>query len=359
MGTVEDLRAVFAEIEASAPTGLRDPERVLAPPRRRARREIAMAAAAVVVIGVGIGVAVTRGGNQPEPRPAQPRPTPTACPTGDHCPVLDGHGRPVPVPVHFTLSVASGIATPTARWITPSSEELALRMAGGGEASVRSYAEGAAPAGLVTGGPAEVPGHPGARYAHDVDDARKYLTWKQNGRTVVVLANSRVLELARGVGIVNHPVALPFRFDKLPAGLVPESILIAYASDGLPALAQVDFTDGRPTTPPSNHGRSYTPSFNLEFAAVGVQVASFPGAPPVPDRDRLEQQVAGHPAYRASSGHQLLVPLERGFRLQIAPSPDRLDSYGSADLVQLARDMSFATDPSDPSTWFTSGLFPK
>jgi hypothetical protein len=88
---------------------------------------------------------VTRGGTAPEPRPAHPNPTPAACPSDQHCPVLDGHGNPVPT--DYTLDVAGGPDTEVAiRTLAPQVETVLLSTStefrGG---AVARYADSVAP----------------------------------------------------------------------------------------------------------------------------------------------------------------------------------------------------------------------
>jgi hypothetical protein len=351
MRTTDDLRAVFADIESAAPTALRNPGKVLAPSHRRYRL-IAAAAVAVIVVGIAVGLAVTRRGNTTSP--AHPHPSHSQCNRNAHCPVLDEHGNPMPAPTHYTLSVASDEATPIARELTPREETLTLDSRTAGLASVRSYAADFVPTATVTGARANVPGHPDAHYAHDVDDARKYIVWTENGRTIVVRAKSHVLlELARAVQVGSYPIALPFRFGRLPSGLVPESIKIGLdkASPG-GIFAKVGFTDGAHTQQSDN--------FYVGSAAIAVATGVEPGLD------------GAHQTGTTTDGHGIYVggkqPWGEATTVQVAltahnaaillPNPARLNTYSAADLTNIASRMTFSSNPKDPATWFTTNLFP-
>lgn len=374
MPTVDDLRTVFAELERAAPSELRDAERVLAEPRRRARRGLAIAAAAVVVIGVGIGVAVTRGGNAPEPRPAHPQPTPTVCPSGQQCPVLDGRGQLVPT--YYTLDVAGVADTAVAvRTFAPTAETVLLstgtKFRGG---AVARYADAIAPP-LTRTGAADVPGHDAfyvqpsdsldsiGKISSDLVGSVPRIAWDEDGWTTVVLTGSRAsradaLALARAVRTVHQPIALPLRFTALPDGVVPDSVEIDYHVPGMATIAVIGFSYGRPT---AGNGTGRSPD------AVTVKLASTADRQAQQYLERMEdhelaQRWRGRPVYQgrgeAPMNGGLIVQASGTLAVLVSPNLEGAATTPTR-LLDLIAGLDLAPDPPDASTWFTSDLFPR
>jgi hypothetical protein len=353
MRTTDDLRAVFADFEASAPTELRHPDRVLAPSHRRYRVLVA-AAVAVIVAGIAVGLAVTRPKDTTPP--AHPRPSQSQCSRNAHCPVLDDNGNPVPAPTSFTLGL-----TPThglrlmSHSLTPTAETLSVEV-GSSTVTVTSYAPGSAPR-FVPLENAAVPGHDALYVTTANSPPYTAILWSEHDRTVVVsgdTAGAPILsKVARAVRAESQPVALPYRFGKLPAGLVPESISVS-GNENAPGgvFAEVGFTDGKPTQQSDN--------FYVGSAAIAVATGVEPG---LDGARRVGTTADGHGIYTGGTqpwgeATTVQVALTAHNAAILLPNPARLNTYSAQDLTNIADQMSFASKPDDPTTWYTTNLFP-
>jgi hypothetical protein len=360
MRTTDDLRAVFADLESGAPTELRDPAKVLAAPRSR-YRVLAAAAVVLIVACIAIGFTLSRHGTSTRPARPHPQPSQSSCGPNAHCPVLDEHGNPVPLPSSFSLGLAAmpGLRLQTHE-LTPTTETLTVG-SGLQTVTVTDYAAGSAPKAARLG-KASVPGH-AAYYVTTANStpsgSPQYdsIMWTAAGRTVLVQAqdagNAVLLRVATAVRAMSQPITLPFRFGRLPTELVPESIAVGLDKDSPGGIfAEVGFTDGDLTQQSDN--------FYVGSAAIAVAAGVEPG---LDGANHIGTTADGHGIYTGgkqpwgeSTTVQVLLNAHNAAIL--LPNPARLNTYSAADLTNIASQMSFAANPKDPATWFTTNLFP-
>lgn len=345
MRTIEDLQAVFAELEAAAPLRLRDIETVLSPPRRRGRLLVALTAAAIVLAAVIAVLAWPRPAHHAV-RPAGP--PAAACPRNEHCPLLDSHGRPVPMPSHYSLGLRPDSGwTVLARSIDTRTEQMQVSHDGGQVVGVMHYGPFAMLPEIHTTSPVKVLGHD-ASYVALAEPAGPAIAWADGTGTTVVQqldaggADDAVLSAARAVIAVNEPIRLPFRFSSLPTGLVPESLSVVLGPDT--GFADLGFTDGKPTQnlsdPPLDHG-----------PAIEVTTA-------LPDQRHHGKQVAtaddGTPVYAVSWNPSAVLI---GSQVVVSANAARVSADPPARLAELAAHISIAPNQAESATWFMSELF--
>jgi hypothetical protein len=189
------------------------------------------------------------------------------------------------------------------------------------------------------------------------------VAWDEHGSTTVVLTDSHAsradaLKLARAVRTVHLPLALPLRFAALPGGMAPDSVEVDYHVPGMATIAVIGFGDGRPT---AGNGTGRSPGgFTVQLVStVDRQAQQY--LEQIEDTE-LRQRWRGHPVYTGvaggPAGNGIVVPVSGSVALIVTPNVEGAAAATPARLLDLIAGLDLAQDPADPTTWFTSALFP-
>lgn len=185
---------------------------------------------------------------------------------------------------------------------------------------------------------AEVSGDWGSRF----DET----TGKDNPDMSVALAGEQTIANAVDTSSTS-PLMVDFTIGWLPTGLAAADSNFYADYDGGP-LCTLDFTDGRPGVAdagtPNLAGVS---ALSVTRSQTG-QVSGQPDSGPTGERVTIE----GKTAYYDPTG--LFVAYPDGTTLAIVVDGIHLGRFSKADLVRIARSVSFAPKPADRGTWVTA-----
>jgi hypothetical protein len=354
MPTLDDLRATFQQLENRAPTELAYPlsER---PARTRDlahnRPFLSGLAVAATVAAVAVGVVVVRHHSDDQHRPAAPAPS---C-APPRCPLHDQHGRAIKVPTTYTMAPKPGSGWTATALIAGYNEQGMVMDKGATRVDVDRYDTAADAPKYTSHEAVTIDGHQANFASFAADSPKRGIVWSENGHIVVVrldpitypdtepsarAIDARTLPAAR-----RRAVTLPFRFNKLPNGLVPQKVTWSnLAAPDVPTMALVDFTDGKPSPTPG----------------TGVVEVSVSNSLDTTESKLSSEKVNGHPVYLGNgfAPGQIQVPISAKKVLYLQVGPDMFAKKATAQALEIARHMTLAPDVAKPATWFTEGWFP-